>query len=168
MNIFTKSGLLFIVQVDHLSGEFLGQTIDYFYEAGASNVQIVSSITKKNRPAYIFFIDCKSEKADQIEKVIISELKSGGWHRICTEHRHLSTDLIRIPVAIKTGSDSFDFIIEGKQFGSATVNIRPEHDNCVALRNELFNRYSLEVSLTEVYHKIFAVLMDMDIKEILF
>ena len=45
--LYSKEGMLLLVQVDHLNGELLGEVIDHFYEAGAKNVQIVSTITKK-------------------------------------------------------------------------------------------------------------------------
>ena len=48
MNFYSKEAVLFLVQVDHLSGEILGDVVDSFYAAGAKNVQIISSITKKN------------------------------------------------------------------------------------------------------------------------
>ena len=57
MDIHTKDGQVFMVQVDHLSGEQIGQSIGRFYAVGASNVQVISAITKKNRPSYVFFID---------------------------------------------------------------------------------------------------------------
>lgn len=167
MNIFTKKGLVFIVQVDHLSGENLGQAISYLYDAGASNVQIIPTITKKNRPAHLFFIDCRSDYADNIEDIIARELTSGGWHRIDTEHRHLCTDIIKHPVVVKSEFGSFDFIIEGKQIGDERPNIRPEHQNCTALKDAIFQKLGIKISLNEVHYKISEVLNCMDKKEII-
>lgn len=56
MEIHSKNGLVFMVQVDHLTGECVGQAIDHLYGAGAANVQVVSAITKKNRPSYMFLL----------------------------------------------------------------------------------------------------------------
>lgn len=167
MNIFTKKGLIFIVQVDHLSGENLGQIINYFYDAGASNVQIIPTITKKNRPAHLFFIDSRSQYADKIEEVIARELASGGWHRIDTEHRHLCTELVRYQVAVISEFGRFDFQVEGKQIGDGRSNIRPEHQNCVALKNEIFEKLGFHISLQEVHFKISEVLNNMEKREIL-
>lgn len=54
--VYKREALLYVVQVDHLTGESVGQSIDLFYAAGASNVQVVSAVTKKNRPSYMFFM----------------------------------------------------------------------------------------------------------------
>lgn len=167
MNIFTKKGLVFMVQVDHLSGENLGQIIQYLYDSGASNVQIIPTITKKNRPAHLFFIDCRSEYADKIEEIIARELTSGGWHRIDTVHRHLCTDLIKHSVTVKSDSDSFDFMIEGKKIGDDRSNIRPEHQNCMDLKDEVFQKFGIHISLSEANFKISEVLNGTDKREII-
>ena len=167
MNIFTKKGLVFIVQVDHLSGENLGQVINYFYDAGASNVQIIPTITKKNRPAYLFFIDSKSEYSDNIEEIIARELSSGGWHRINTEHRHLSAELIKQEILVMSESGGFDFVVEGKQIGDERFNIRPEYQNCIALKHEIFQKLGIHISLPEAFYKISEVLNNIDKREIL-
>ena len=38
----------------------MGSVIEYLYDAGACNVQVIPTITKKNRPGYLFLIDVKS------------------------------------------------------------------------------------------------------------
>jgi uncharacterized protein (DUF111 family) len=166
MDIFTKRGLVFMVQVDHLSGENLGQVIGYLYDAGASNVQIIPTITKKNRPSHLFIIDCRKDYADGIEEIIIRELTSGGWHRIDTEHRHLRTDIIKCPVEVVSGESRFKFTVEGKHIGDDRSNIRPEHQNCTELKNEVFQKLGKHISLTEAHYKISEVLNYIDKKEI--
>lgn len=166
MDFYTKNGLLFIIQVDHLSGENLGPIIQYFYNSGASNVQVVSTITKKNRPGHLFLVDCKAQYADSIEEIIVRELTSGGWHRINTEHRHLSANQVTQSVVVNCDSGSFDFTVEGKQIGEGQSNIRPEHENCVALKDEIFQKYGIHISLNEIYYKISEILKNNNKKEI--
>ncbi|MGM9530246.1 nickel insertion protein, partial [Intestinibacter sp.] len=89
MNSNSKKGTIFIAQVDHLSGECIGQAIELFYNRGASNVQVIPTITKKNRPSYIFFIDCREQYKDTIEETIFKELNTGGLHIIETIHKYL-------------------------------------------------------------------------------
>lgn len=166
MNIFTKKGLVFMVQVDHLSGENLGQVIQYLYDAGASNVQVIPTITKKNRPAHIVFIDCRNEYSDMIEKVIARELTSGGWHRINTEHRHLCTEILKKQVSVVSEAGQFLFDIEGKKIGDGCSNIRPEHQNCLDLKDEIFKKFEKNISLNDAYYWISEVLHNMDKNEI--
>ena len=82
MDIHSKDGLVFMVQADHLSGECVGQAIGHLYTAGAANVQVVPAITKKNRPSYLFFIDCRPDSADRVEAVSYTHLdvyKRQAW-----------------------------------------------------------------------------------------
>lgn len=158
MNIFTKQGTVFLVQVDHLSGESLGRTIDYLYAAGAANVQIIPTITKKNRPAHLIFVDGKSQVADAIEQVIAMELTTGGWHRLETQHRHLATEMVRRTVHVESEAGCFEFVVEGKRIGTDRPTIRPEHEISQLLKEGIQKKFGIEVPLTEIYHKVYEVL----------
>ena len=61
MHLYTKEGILLLVQTDHLDGETLGNLIGRFYDEGAKNVQVISSLTKKNRPGHLILIDVSPE-----------------------------------------------------------------------------------------------------------
>ncbi len=158
MDIFTKNGCIFMVQVDHLTGECIGQTIEAFYASGASNVQVVTSITKKNRPSFIYFIDCRPSFADAIEQCIIDELGTGGWHRIDTTHRHLSNEIIRREIRLLCHHDEFKAEIFGKRFGSG--QIRPEHDCVVDLMRQIKEEGKKYLSYGEVYHLVMSALKE--------
>jgi len=154
--VHSKEGILFLIQVDHLSGEWIGQAIDVFYKAGASNVQVVSAITKKNRPSYMVYIDCKAEYSEAIEALIPMELNTGGWHRIETEHRFLHNQIIHNKLIIQSENDYLEFIVEGKRFESGSM--RPEHDNVIALKDEIAERFAIHKSYGEVYQMAMTTL----------
>lgn len=78
-----------------MDGEIIGSVIDSFYEAGAKNVQIVTAVTKKNRPSYMIFVDAREKDADAIEQVIVEECGSSGWHRIETCHRYTNVSILK-------------------------------------------------------------------------
>lgn len=159
MEIFSKEGTLFFVQIDHLTGELLGHIIDCFYEAGAKNVQIVNSVTKKNRPAYLIFIDGTKADAAKIERVIVDECGSSGWHKIETCHRHTRVSILTREIKIRTDKGVYDFTVRGKVIGEDVKNIRPEYDDCVKLKELLrekegthFPVRRLQMELTELFH----------------
>ena len=157
MDLFSKEGLLFVVEVDHISGECAGAAITHFYNAGASNVQAIPAITKKNRPSYVYLIDCKPKYADAIEKVITSELSTGGWHRIQTEHRYIRNQIIPKDIILKRNCEKYDFTVHGKFFDSGCF--RPEHDSVEALRNFVNSKFSKPITYTEAYSMISAALL---------
>ena len=158
--LYSKEGLLFLVQIDHLNGELLGDIIDSFYEAGAKNVQIVSTITKKNRPSYMIFIDAREAYAEAIEEIIVKDCGSSGWHRISTCHRHTDVSIITKDVRIKTQKAEYDFQLQGKVINDDVSNARPEYENCVRLKEFLKTEEGLEIPLryltnyiAEVFHE---------------
>ena len=145
---------MFLIQVDHLNGEILGEVIERFYDAGAKNVQVLSSITKKNRPAYMIFVDGKQETADAIEQVIVNECGSSGWHRISTCHRHTNVSIVKKSIAIQTDKAIYDFEIQGKVIDDDLANARPEHDNCVSLREFLKEKEGMIVPLRKIVNYV--------------
>ena len=158
LNVHTKDGLVFMVQVDHLSGESIGQSIEAFYQAGASNVQVVSSITKKNRPGYIVFIDCRPQYSEAVEKLIVSEYVVGGWHVINTKHRYLHSEIVDYPLDVISShtEDRYRGRIKGKIFEGGTV--RPEHDSVVELQKGINRFFDRELSYNYVYVKAADIL----------
>ena len=139
--------MLLLVQVDHLNGELLGEVIDHFYEAGAKNVQIVSTITKKNRPSYMIFIDTKEQYAEALEEIIIKDCGSSGWHRIHTCHRHTNVSIITRNVKVKTEKGEYHFQVQGKVINDDEKNARPEYENCVQLKKILEEKEGIKIPL---------------------
>lgn len=158
MNICSKSSIVFMVQVDHLSGECVGQSIESLYQAGAANVQVMSTITKKNRPAYLYLIDCRLENEEKIETTIINELGTGGWHRIDTIHRYLKNQILKRKISVCTEDQDFEFMLEGKEI--ETGKVRPEYDNVVKLKSVISEKFGQSVGFNELYNQVVSVFLD--------
>ena len=163
--MFSKPGILFIVQVDHLSGEIAGSAIEFFYAAGAANVNVLATVTKKNRPGHIFIIDGHPDAADAIEEVIMRELGSSGWHRMETIHRHVKVEPISRDIIIRCDNRFLPFLAEGKRIIGKQVNLRPEHGNCVFLRSEIEAHFQKKLSLQETYQLLLNILHNTDDSE---
>ena len=156
MNIHSKEAIVFLVQVDHLTGECVGQTIELFYKAGASNVQVMSSVTKKNRPSYVLLIDCRLEYKEAIQEVIVTELGSGGWHVIHTEHCYQYNKILKKEVVVKdhTTNKTLVFLVEGKKF--ETGSLRPENDSVVELKKVILEQFEKTVSYSALYNFVLS------------
>lgn len=165
--LYTKEGLLFVIQVDHVNGEILGNVIDRFYEAGAKNVQVVSAVTKKNRPSYMIFVDGRKKDAEAIERVIVQDLASSGWHRIATEHRHTDVSIETREVQIVTEKETFLFPVQGKVINGDVRNARPEYDCCTELKMLLTKKAELYIPLHRTIQQVETVFSE-DKKEIIF
>lgn len=153
-DIFSKKGTLFIVQVDHISGEIMGSTFDCLYKAGALNVQCLQTITKKNRPANVFLIDTPPGKADVIEKIIIKELDSTGWHKLETDHRHVPVETVYKEIEVVQDLCKFTFEIKGKQIKDVPESVRPEYSCCQELKEKIMLVCGIDISLKLIYLKL--------------
>jgi len=161
-----KEGLLLYVQVDHLNGEIIGAVIDMLYRAGAYNVNVISSLTKKNRPGNIFVIDCDPARVDEVEKIVCRELGTGGWHRISTEHAHVPVFSIKRAVMVCGGNFQFDFTFYAKVIGDDKKNTRPENESCMFLKTLLEDEHGSVIALTEINRVLHEVLLDESITEV--
>lgn len=86
MKKFSKPRILVIAMSDNVTGETVGESIVSLYDAGACNVQVISTITKKNRPGYMYVIDCDNSSVDNIEDILVTEVGTTGWHRVDSQH----------------------------------------------------------------------------------
>ncbi len=140
MNLYSKKGMLFLVQADHLSGELIGSAIEAFFQAGAKNVQVIATVTKKNRAGHLIVIDGSEATAEAIERVIVEDCGSSGWHRIDTCHRHTDVAYLVKTIRVCLDTEQFNFTVRGKQIADDRGGIRPEYDSCVELQKELSER----------------------------
>ncbi|MEJ2716412.1 MAG: DUF111 family protein [Deltaproteobacteria bacterium] len=146
-------GNMWLVQADHLSGETLGVVIQNLFERGARNVQVIPTITKKNRPGHLIFIDVNRPRAEQgIEKYLFRELGILGYHVMPTRHVCEKTRLVEQTVHVRHGRDTATFKILLKVVGESGDGCYPrvEHDNVVELQQEIEKKFSRVLPLREL------------------
>ena len=148
-NVYEKEGVVLLVQTDHLSGEVMGTAVSDLYNAGAFNVQVIPSVTKKNRPGHLFVIDCAPDGLRGVENVILDELESTGWHRLTSGHRHVATQIREYLLEFDTPKGPLSCSVRVKTVKSRPGRQRPEHDSCVQLR-DLLKRHGMDLSFSEV------------------
>ena len=154
MDHFSKKRNLLIVQMDSITGETAGSCIGLLYEAGALNVQVVNTVTKKNRPGFMFVIDCADSVLDSVERVIVGELGATGWQRVASEHCYIEVETQEKEVLVTAGGKSFTATLQRKVSSANPGLIRPEYDCCIALRDMLAKRCGVDVPLSVVSQKI--------------
>jgi uncharacterized protein (DUF111 family) len=155
-----QAGNLLFVEVDHLSGELLGDALEQLYAAGASNVHILSTLTKKGRPGNLIVIDVLPDKLDVVERVVVTELGVTGWHRMMTQHVHLRTEIVTRRLTILTPASRLQEEVRGKRLAGTGKTVRPEYRSCVALRDRLRTECSLCLPLYEVVRMVSVALED--------
>ena len=150
MKLFEESGSLIIVQIDHLSGEMMGEIWEQLSSKGAKNVQLLSTLTKKGRPGQLLLIDISPEKISELEEFLVSELGVNGWHRLLTEHVHVEIEMIACDLTFRTPNNRLRVTVAGKRIKNTSGFIRPEHGDCVRVQRKLRQEEGLEVSLWQL------------------
>ena len=146
-----KKARLLFAQADHVSGEVTGFAVGRIMELGAHNVQLISSVTKKNRPGHIIIIDTDEKHEGVISEFLARELKISGYHRINTSHIFQRVTLSQKNLIIRTNGKRLPFHCEIKIIGdpSKPLSIDVEHDALVKLQKVL-REQKKELSLSEL------------------
>lgn len=147
-----KKAHLIFAQIDHVSGEITGFAIGKIMELGANNVQLIPTITKKNRPGYIIIIDSDTKHEKEIARFLVRELKISGYHRIDTNHIFHKVTFIKKNLKININGKSRSIPCELKLIGdkSRPLSVDIEHDFLVKIQKLLNNKSNSFISLSEL------------------
>ena len=114
--------------VDDVSGEIVGHTVDRLLAEGAKDVSIIPMYTKKNRPGQIIKVIADQKDTQHLSNVLINETGTLGV-RVYLCERHIvtrescSVDLliggVKEPVKVKVSKNS----------NGEIIRIKPEYDD---------------------------------------
>lgn len=147
-----KKARLIFAQIDHVSGEVIGFAIGKIMKLGANNVQLITTITKKNRPGSILLIDIDAEHESEVANFLAKELKVSGYHRINTSHIFHRVTYVKKKLNIKVNGKSRSVKCDVKIIGdpSRPLSIDIEHDFLVKIQELLTNKLHSSISLGEL------------------
>ncbi|MEH7239100.1 nickel insertion protein [Bacillus sp. JJ1562] len=130
------------VNLDNMSGEWLGYVMDLLFDAGANDVYYTPIYMKKNRPAVLLQLLCSKSKLEKMKEILFSETTTLGLRYYpLTVHRleRIFSDVMTQwgKVTIKEG------IFEGE-----SIQKSPEYEDCrkIAVEND--------VPLKKVYEEV--------------
>ena len=96
------------VNLDDISGEWLGYVMDLLFEAGANDVFYTPIYMKKNRPGILLQLLCSNQAIDTMKKILFHETTTLGIryypltvHRM--ERRFIKVETEWGPVTVKQG-----------------------------------------------------------------
>lgn len=119
--------------LDDVTGEQIGFTIDQLWRAGALDVFTTPIQMKKNRPATLLSVICRPESRDTVEAALFEHSGSLGIRRSHMQRRKLHREVIKVAtslgeVRVKVAwADSAD---------TAIPRCSPEYDDCKRLAEE--------------------------------
>lgn len=134
------------VNLDDISGEWLGYVMDLLFEAGANDVFYSPIYMKKNRPGILLQLLCSVEKLEDMKQILLKETTTLGIryypitvHRM--ERRFIKVDTRWGPVTVKQG------ISAGMVFQSS-----PEYEECRNIAEE--HQIPLKMVYEEIWKKL--------------
>jgi len=151
-----KKAKLIFAQVDHVSGEILGYAVEKLMEIGANNVQLIPSITKKNRPGNVMMIDIDASREKAISVFLAKELQVSGYHRIHTDHLFHEISFVKKTLHIQCHGNEESFPCELKMIGDPTnpLSVDIEHNFLVHVQRVLKEKWDSSLSLMELKNMI--------------
>lgn len=159
----TPASLLILAQVDHACGDILSSVIEQFSQAGARNVNLVPSLTKKGRPGYLLYIDVPEDRLEAIERLLAVELGVLGWRVMAAEHRGPAARSCTVDVTLAAGGLARSLAVPAKVVRDAATGnevAHIEHDFCVRLQRELRESEGVDMPLRMLKARIQAAVAD--------
>tara|TARA_B100002003_G_scaffold248847_1_gene283595 strand:- start:3457 stop:4020 length:564 start_codon:yes stop_codon:yes gene_type:complete len=149
VNLMEKKSKLIFAQIDHIAGEVLGFAIERLMELGANNVQLIPTITKKNRPGNIIIIDIDAEDEEEMAEFLAKEINVSGYHRINTNHIFHDVSILKKTLNININGVIEKLQCEIKLMGdpSKPLSVVIEHDFLVEIQKFLNEKLNNFVSL---------------------
>lgn len=134
-----RNGKLIIAQVDHSTGEVIGHAIQRLFKMGAWNVQLLQSLTKKNRPGYMLFIDLPGELVEETAVFLASELGIWGYHIMESQHVHFDVTFKEKTLGLVAGEYNETIKIKPKYIShnGRLLSIKMDHDQLVQIQAKL-------------------------------
>lgn len=112
------------INLDDISGEWLGYVMELLFEAGANDVYYTPIFMKKNRPGVLLQLLCSSRSVEKMKDILFAETTTlGVRYYPLTVHR-LQRAFIKVetpwgPVTVKEGF-----------YNGEAVQRAPEFDEC--------------------------------------
>jgi uncharacterized protein (DUF111 family) len=156
-----KSKLIF-AQIDHISGDMLGFAMEKVMDLGAKNVQLIPTITKKNRPGNVMIIDVDDQKEEVMSEFLAKELNVSGYHRIDTQHVFHNISFAKKNLTIRANGIIQKTSCEFKRMGDSLnpVSVSIEHDFLVEIQKLLLDKSNHYMPINELRKIIESKLRD--------
>jgi pyridinium-3,5-bisthiocarboxylic acid mononucleotide nickel chelatase len=118
--------------IDDVSGEILGYTVDRLLAEGAKDVSILPVVTKKNRPAQIIKVIADQKDVSRLSEVLIAETGTLGVRVYYCERHIISRELLMVDLTI-LGSKETVRVKVSKDSKGQVIRIKPEFEDLKTL-----------------------------------
>lgn len=135
--------------VDDVSGEVLGHFITKMKKKQILDIQIIPSLTKKNRPSHLIKILCQPEEKFKIIELMIKDLGTLGVrfttiNRVCVER---TIETLQLSIMEEKVAVNYKISYIQEEEGKYIINIKPEYDDLKKISRKL----NLPLSKIQMY-----------------
>ena len=132
----TDSVQILETNLDDLSGEVLGHTLQYLLDEGARDVWVSSAQFKKNRPGHLLHVLCAADDISKLAEIIMRETGTLGvryhnWNRITLSR---DTRIVRVRIG---GQEHTVRVKVAKKTSGTVFRVKPEFDDLVTIAKAL-------------------------------
>ncbi|MEJ2243435.1 MAG: nickel pincer cofactor biosynthesis protein LarC [Candidatus Bathyarchaeota archaeon] len=121
--------------VDDVTGEILGHTIELLIEEGAKDVSIISAVTKKSRPNQIIKAIVNKTDAERLSRVIMDETGTLGV-RVCLCERYvINREVVELKLTVGAITEKVAVKV-AKDTNGKIVRVKPEFEDVKRLANK--------------------------------
>ncbi|HOI40749.1 MAG TPA: nickel pincer cofactor biosynthesis protein LarC [Methanobacterium sp.] len=122
--------------LDDVTGEILGHTVDRLMEEGALDVTIIPTIAKKNRPGHLLRVITKLDMCDVLSEIIIRETGTLGVRIIPYVHRNIVKREV-IPLKIDFNGQVKTVRVKVAEIDGEIVNVTAEYEDARKVSNQM-------------------------------
>lgn len=147
-----NDNILIFAQVDSVPGDSMAYAMTSIYDAGAHNVNLVPSLTKKGRPGYLLIIDASIKAQSKIEDILVAELGLLGWRLLASQHVSLEVEVAETDLVLEVQGKSLPLKVpvkRGRTTDGRTIE-SIDYQFCVEVKRRLWDELNTDITLREL------------------
>lgn len=121
--------------LDDVTGEIIGHTIDRLLQEGARDVSVIPMFTKKSRPGQVIKIIADQERAQYLSRILMEETGTLGVRVYPCKRYILARESVLINVEVEGIKESVNVKVARDREGRI-VQMKPEYDEVRRLANK--------------------------------
>lgn len=114
--------------VDDVSGEIVGYTVDRLLAEGAKDVSIIPMYTKKNRPGQIIKVIADQKDVQHLSRILIDETGTLGVRVFFCERHIINRELYSVDILVSGIRENVKVKV-AKNCDGEIIRIKPEYDD---------------------------------------
>ncbi|MCX8150441.1 MAG: nickel pincer cofactor biosynthesis protein LarC [Candidatus Bathyarchaeota archaeon] len=114
--------------LDDVTGEIVGHSLDKLLRAGAKDVSIIPIFTKKNRPGQILRVIADKADSNRLTRLMLEETGSLGVRILTCERQILNREIHEMDLYIKNLKEKVKVKVVKDGYGTV-VHVKPEYED---------------------------------------